>query len=153
MLKVKRQSFGHLMQRVDSFEKTLMLGNTEGRRRRKHQKMRWLYGINGPKFEQTPGDGEGEGGLLCCSPWGHRASWPSNWTATMEESATVLSRSVVSTLCSPTDCSPPGSSVHGIFQARVPEWVAISYSRGSSRPTDQTHVSCVSCTGSQILYH
>ena len=56
------------------------------------------------------------------------------------------------TLCSPMDCSPPGSSVHGIFQARILEWVAISYSRGSSWPRDQTHVSYVSCTGSQILY-
>ena len=74
MLKVKRQYFGHLMQRVDSFEKTLMLGNTEGRRRRKQQRMRWLYGINGHEFEQTPGDGEGQGSLLCCSPWGHKES-------------------------------------------------------------------------------
>ena len=39
------------------------------------------------------------------------------------------------------------------FQARILEWVAISYSRGSSRPRDQTHVSCVSCTGREILYH
>ena len=40
------------------------------------------------------------------------------------------------TLCDPMDCSPPGSSVHGIFQARVLEWVAISFSRGSSQPRD-----------------
>ena len=46
------------------------------------------------------------------------------------------------TLCHPL--SPPGSSVHGIFQARILEWVAISFSRGSSRPRDWTHVSCVS---------
>ena len=45
------------------------------------------------------------------------------------------------TLCHPKDCSPPGISVHGILQARIPEWVAISFSRGSSRPRDQTHVS------------
>ena len=44
------------------------------------------------------------------------------------------------TLCDPVDCSPPGSSVHGILQARVLEWVAISFSRGSSQPRDQTHV-------------
>ena len=49
---------------------------------------------------------------------------------------------------------PPGSSsVHGIFQARILEWVAISLSRVSSRPRDQTHVSWVSCTGRQVLYH
>ena len=57
------------------------------------------------------------------------------------------------TLCNPVDSSPPGSSVHGIFQARILEWVAISSSRGSSRPRDQTHVSCISCMGRQILYH
>ena len=44
------------------------------------------------------------------------------------------------TLCDPMDCSPPGSSVRGIFQARVLEWVAISFSRGSSRPRDLTWV-------------
>jgi len=41
------------------------------------------------------------------------------------------------------DCSPPGSSVHGILQARILEWVAISFSRGSSPPRDQTHISCI----------
>ena len=45
------------------------------------------------------------------------------------------------TLCDPMDCSPPGSSVHGIFQERVLEWVAISSSRVSSRPRDRTQVS------------
>ena len=45
------------------------------------------------------------------------------------------------TLCNPVDCSPPGSSFHGIFQARILEWVAISFSRGSSRPRDRTQVS------------
>ena len=47
------------------------------------------------------------------------------------------------TLCNPMDCSLPGSSVHGIFQARVLEWGAISFSRGSSRPRDRTQVSCI----------
>ena len=46
------------------------------------------------------------------------------------------------TLCHPMDCSPPGSSAHGILQARILEWVAISFSRGSFRPKDWTHVSC-----------
>ena len=46
------------------------------------------------------------------------------------------------TLCDPVDCSPPGSSFHGILQARILEWVAISFSRGSSRPRDRTQVSC-----------
>ena len=57
------------------------------------------------------------------------------------------------TLCNPMDCSPLGFSVHGIFQARILEWVAIPSSRGSFRPRDQTHVSYVSCTGRQLLDH
>ena len=48
------------------------------------------------------------------------------------------------TLCNPTDCSPPSSSVHGISQARILEWVAISLSRGSSWPRDRTCASCIS---------
>ena len=52
-----------------------------------------------------------------------------------------------STLCDPVDCSPPGSAVHGICQARILEQVAISHSRGSSQPKDRTCVSCVSCIG------
>ena len=47
------------------------------------------------------------------------------------------------TLLYPMDCSPPGSSVHGISQVRILEWVAISFSRGSSRPRDQTQISCI----------
>ena len=47
------------------------------------------------------------------------------------------------TLCDPMDCSSPGSSVHEILQARILEWVAISFSRGSSRPRDQIQVSCI----------
>ena len=57
------------------------------------------------------------------------------------------------TLCNSMDCSPPGSSVHGILQARILEWVAVVFSRGPSPPRDQTHVSCVSCIGRQVLYH
>ena len=47
------------------------------------------------------------------------------------------------TLCNPMDCSPPGSSVHGILQTRILEWVAISFSRGSSQPRDRTQMFCV----------
>ena len=50
------------------------------------------------------------------------------------------------------DYSPPGSSVSGIFQARILEWVALSFSRGSSQSRDRTQVSCVSCIGRRILY-
>ena len=47
------------------------------------------------------------------------------------------------TLCDPMDCSPPGFSVHGIFQARILEWIAISFSKGTSQPRDQTLVFCI----------
>ena len=54
------------------------------------------------------------------------------------------------TLRDPMDCSLPGSSAHGIFQARILEWVAVSFSRGSSQPRDQI---CISCIDRWILYH
>ena len=77
MLKLKLQYFGHLMQRADLLEKTLMLGKIEGRRSRGGQGMRWLDGIttegcNGHEFEQSLGDGEGQRSLVCCSPQGQK---------------------------------------------------------------------------------
>ena len=70
MLKLKLQSFGHLMQKIDSLEKTLMLGKTEGGRRGGQQRMRWLDGItdNGCEFQPPPGVGNEQGSLACCSP-------------------------------------------------------------------------------------
>ena len=61
----------------------------------------------------------------------------------------VLAQSCL-TLCDPMDCSPPGSSLHGILQARLLQWVAMPFFRGSSRPWDQTRVSCI---GRRVLYH
>ena len=86
MLKLKLQCFGHLMWRVDSLEKTLMLGRIEGRRSRGRHRMRWLNGhhqLDGHEFEWTPGVGDGQGGLVCCSPRGHKESNTTeklNWT-------------------------------------------------------------------------
>ena len=57
------------------------------------------------------------------------------------------------TLCHPMNYSPPGSTVLGISQARILEWVDISFSRGSSRSSNWTRISCGSCIGRQILYH
>ena len=57
------------------------------------------------------------------------------------------------TLCNPMDCRSPGSSVHGILQARILEWVAMPSSRRSSLPRDRTRVSSISCLSRQILYH
>ena len=77
ILKLKLQYYGHPMQRADSFEKTLMLGKIEGGRRRGWQRMRLLDGITdsiGHDFGWTPGVGDGQGGLACCSPWGRKES-------------------------------------------------------------------------------
>ena len=57
------------------------------------------------------------------------------------------------TLCDPMDCSPSGSSVRGILQARILQWVAMPSSRGSSRPRDRTHVSPALQTDSLLLSH
>ena len=57
------------------------------------------------------------------------------------------------TLCNPVDCTLPDSSIHGILQARILQWVAIPFSMGSSPPRDQTQVSHVSCIGRCVLYH
>ena len=65
MLKPKFQYFGHLMRRADSLEKTLMLGKIEGT---ENEMVGWHHQLNGLEFEQTPGDGEGQGILVCCSP-------------------------------------------------------------------------------------
>ena len=74
MLKLKLQYFGHLMQRADSFEKTLMLGKIEGRRRRGRQRMRWLDGIIETMDMGLGGVGDGQGGLACCGSWGRKES-------------------------------------------------------------------------------
>ena len=81
MLKLKLQYFGHLMQIADSFEKTLMLGKIEGGRRRGRQDemVGWHPWLNGHEFESTPGVGDGQGGLACCSPWGHKESDMTDW--------------------------------------------------------------------------
>ena len=57
------------------------------------------------------------------------------------------------TLCNPVDCSPPGSSVHGILQTRILEWVAMPSSRGFAWCRDRAHVTYFSCIGWQVLYH
>ena len=77
MLNLNLQYYGYLMQRADSFEKTLMLGKIEGKRRRGWQRMRWLDRItnsmdmNLSKLQ----DSEGQRSLVCCSPWGSKESY------------------------------------------------------------------------------
>ena len=76
MLKLKLQYFGHLLQRADSLEKTLMLGKTEGssRRGRQDEMVGWHCCLNGPESVKTLGDSEGQGSLACCSPLGPKES-------------------------------------------------------------------------------
>ena len=72
MLKLKLQYFGHLMQRVDSLEKTLMLGEIGDRMKRGRQRMRWLDGITDLMDVSLSGDGQG--GQACCNSWGRKES-------------------------------------------------------------------------------
>ena len=90
MLKLKLQYFGHLVWRTDSFEKTLMLGKIEGGRRGWQDEMaRWYHQLNEHEFGWTPGVGDGQGGLVCCSPWGSKESDITEWLKT-ELNWTVL---------------------------------------------------------------
>ena len=76
MLKLKLQYFGHLMRRVDSLEKTLMLGKIEGRRKgqKEDEMVGWHHRLDGHEFGQAAGDGEGQGSVTCCCPWGFKES-------------------------------------------------------------------------------
>ena len=83
MLKLKLQYFGHLLRRVDSLEKTLMLGGIGGRRIRGRQRMRWHHWLDRRESEWTLGDGDGQGGVACCNSWGRKESDTTkrlNWT-------------------------------------------------------------------------
>ena len=80
----------------------------------------WHHRLDGLEFEQTAADSEGQGSLVCCSPW--------------KESEVAQSYQA---LCDPVDCSLSGSSTCGIFQARTLESVAISFSRGSSKESQR----------------
>ena len=76
MLKLKLQYLDHLMQKTESLEKTMILGKIEGKRRRGQQRMRWLEGITDSMDMSLSkmGVGDGQGVLVCCSPWGCKES-------------------------------------------------------------------------------
>ena len=77
MLKLKHQYFGHLMQRAESMGKTLMLGKIEGRGEKgvtEDEIVGWHHRLKGHEFEQTQEDSEGQGSLVCSSPWGCKES-------------------------------------------------------------------------------
>ena len=89
MLKLKLQYFGHLMRRTDSLEKTLMPGDTEGRRTVwQNEMVGWHHQLNWHEFQQAPRVGDGQGSLACYSPWCRRVGhdWVSelNWIDTRE---------------------------------------------------------------------
>ena len=115
--------------------------------------LEWLKWREAPHFL-----GHGTASLL--SRCLHKAAWlikviKTETTLSSLDHACMCAKSFQSclTLHNPVDCSLSGSSVHGILQVRILEWVAMPSSRGSSRPRDQNWVSYVSCIGRQVLSH
>ena len=107
---------------------------------------RWTYlwnRIRNKEIRQVIAKGEGVGGGM---KWEGRVSRCKLLHVEWINNKVLLHTEVTQscpTLCDPVDCSPPGSSIHGILQARILECVAISFSRGSSQPRDRTQVSCI----------
>ena len=118
-----------------------------------------------------PGKSHGQGSLAGYSPWGHKEPDMTErlhlWSVYQQIIKDVRDLCIyVSYLCvciqltqscltlyNPMDCRLPGTSVLGIFQATILEWVATSYTRGSFQPKHWILISCISCVGRQILYY
>ena len=128
----------------------------EEKRTTEDEMVGWHHQLDVHEFEQALGVGDEQGSLACYSPWGHKEM--DNWVAELSWSFKINNTCKLCvcvcvcvcvqaclTLWDPIDCNPLGSSVLGIFQARILEWGAISFSRVSSCPRDQTPVSSISC--------
>ena len=154
MLKLKLQYFGHLMRRVDSLEKILMLGGIGGRRRRGRQRMRWLDGITDSmdvslsELRELVMDREAWRAVI--HGVANSRTRLSDWT---ELNWTELSRFSRVRLCYPTDCSPPGSSLHGDSPSKNRVGCHAIPLQGIVLPRYTTHFSYVSCIGGQVFYH
>ena len=113
-----------------------------------HEMVGWHRWLDGHEFEQAPGAGDRQGSLSKSRTWlSDGTDWTdfafrllTAWEATYRAKKVLVTQSCP-TLCDPIDCSPPGSSVHGISQVSILEWVAVSFSKGTSHPRNQTQVS------------
>ena len=112
---------------------------------------KWLW-LQLPPGHPDPQTRPSSSSSVASGHWQLLGGFPCPWLATQLSITHVTGVCAQScpTLSNPTDCSPPGSSVHGILQARILEWAAMPFSRGSSWPRDLTHISCF---GRRILYH
>ena len=114
--------------------------------------MRWRR-----KWQPTPvflpGESQGRGSLVGCRLWGRTESDTTEAAAAATICAYMLNCFRCVWLCNPVDHSPQGSSIRGILQARILEWVAMPSSRRSFQPRDQRHVSYVSWIGRWVLYY
>ena len=95
MLKLKLQHHGHLTQRTNLLEKTLMMRKNWGQEQKgaaEDEMVGWHHWLNGREFEKTPGDGEGQGSLACCSQWGHKKS---DTTEQLNNNNSVIKRQII----------------------------------------------------------